>query len=139
MIFAWPLPGSYNIPFGELSVLFGALFLGAGLALLKEWSLVALGVYAVLAGLAAIVVGVRFIDLKMSQAPLISGIGFILSGLSGLMTLPVYVYKKGKALRIIAIVVLLAAAAIWAFTGYGSYWSHLEGFSKWAPMPAAPK
>jgi len=28
MIFAWPIIGSYNIPFGEMSVLFGALLLG---------------------------------------------------------------------------------------------------------------
>lgn len=140
-IFSWPLPGSYNIPFGELSVLFGALFLGAGIALLKEWSLISLGIYAVLAGLAAVVVGVRVFNLKMTNQPLLSGIGFILSGFSGFMTLPVYVYKKSQAVRIIAIVILLATAAIWAFTGYGAYWAHLQAFSKWAPatMPAAPK
>jgi putative membrane protein len=141
MIFTWPLPGSYNVPFGELSVLFGALFLGAGIALLREWNLISLGVYAVLAGVAAVVVGVRIINLKMTNEPALSGIGYILSGLSGFLTLPVYVYKKNKALRIIAIVVLLATAAIWAFTGYGAYWAHLQAFGKWAPpaMQAAPK
>jgi putative membrane protein len=141
MIFTWPLPGSYNVPFGELSVLFGVLFLGAGIALVKEWNLIALGVYAVLAGAAAVIVGVRILNLKMTNEPALSGLGFILSGLSGFMTLPVYVYKKNKAVRIIAIAILLAAAAIWAFTGYASYWAHLQSFGKWAPpaMQAAPK
>ncbi len=141
MIFAWPLPGSYNVPFGELSVLFGVLFLGAGVALAKEWNLLSLGVYAVIAGVAAVIVGIRVINLKMTSQPLVSGIGFILSGLSGFMSLPAYVYKKNKGVRILAIVILAVAAAIWAFTGYYSYWGHLQLFSKWAPpsMQAAPK
>jgi len=39
------------------------------------------------------------------------------------------------------VVIFLAAAAIWAFTGYGSYWAHLQAFGKWAPatMPPAPR
>ena len=141
MIFAWPLPGSYNVPFGELSVLFGVLFLGAGVALAKEWNLLSLGVYAVIAGVAAVIVGIRVINLKMTSQPLLSGVGFILSGISGFFTLPAYVYKKNKAVRIVAIVIFAAAAAIWAFTGYASYWGHLQLFSKWAPpaMQAAPK
>ena len=133
MIFSWPLPGSYNIPFGELSVLFGTLFLGGGIALLKAWNLTGLGVYAIVAGLAAVVVGVRILALKMTNEPLLSGIGYILSGLSGFLTLPAYAFKKSRTVRIIAAVVLLASAAIWAFTGFGSYWTHLQSFGKWVP------
>lgn len=33
MTWTWPLPGSYNSAFGEMSILFGVLFLGAALAL----------------------------------------------------------------------------------------------------------
>jgi len=133
MIFTWPLPGSYNIPFGELSVLFGTLFLGAGTALVKGWSLTGIGVYAIVAGLAAVVVGVRILALKMTSEPLLSGIGFILSGLGGLLTLPAYLVKKSRTVRVVAAVILLAAAAIWAFSGYGSYWAHLQSFATWAP------
>jgi len=32
MIFTWPLPGSYNTAYGELSVLLGTLFLAAGIS-----------------------------------------------------------------------------------------------------------
>ncbi len=140
MIFTWPLPGSYNIPFGELSVLFGTLFFAGGLALIREWNLAGLGIYAVLAGVAALIVGVRLVALKMTNEPLLSGLGYILSGLGGILTLPASAFKKSRTLLIITAIVLLAAAAVWAFTGYFSYWGHLQSFGKWVPpvMKAAP-
>jgi putative membrane protein len=78
--------------------------------------------------------------LKMTNEPLLSGVGYILSGLGGILTLPSYIFKKSRALLIITAVVLLAAAAVWAFTGYGAYWLHLQSFGKWVPpvMRAAP-
>ena len=39
MIFTWPLPGSYNSAFGEMSVLLGAIYLGIALSLAKDWNL----------------------------------------------------------------------------------------------------
>src|SRR3990167_8018473 len=39
MVFNWPLPGSYNVAFGELSVLLGILFAGAGIAIARGWDL----------------------------------------------------------------------------------------------------
>jgi uncharacterized membrane protein len=39
MIWNWPLPGSYNIAIGDLSVLFGIVFLGTALALAMSWRL----------------------------------------------------------------------------------------------------
>lgn len=55
MCFTWPLPKPYNSAFGDMSVLFGVLFLGAAWALSRGWSLTPLGVYAFVPGLAAIV------------------------------------------------------------------------------------
>ena len=40
MIFTWPLPGSFNIAFGEMSLLFSVLFAGVALALAKDWDLI---------------------------------------------------------------------------------------------------
>jgi putative membrane protein len=80
MSLTWPLTGSYNIAFGEMSVLFGILFLGAALALWKGWEMSTVSIYAFFAGAAAIVIGARVINLGMTKRPVISGIGFILTG-----------------------------------------------------------
>ena len=69
VIFTWPIMGSYNIPFGEMSVLFGLLFFAAGIAVLRDWDLLSLGVYGIFAGAASIVLGIRLFDLKMTNEP----------------------------------------------------------------------
>ncbi len=53
MSFTWTLIGSYNIAFGEMSVLFGAFFAGTALALAMEWNPSPMGFYGVFSGLAA--------------------------------------------------------------------------------------
>jgi putative membrane protein len=140
MSLTWPLTGSYNIAFGEMSVLFGILFLGAALALWKGWEMRTVSIYAFFAGLAAVVVGARVISLGMTKRPVVSGIGFILTGMGGLfawlccLAEPVLSLSTNRVLRAIGALVLIAAAVIWAFTGYLAYWEHLESFSKWVPL-----
>ena len=140
MIFTWPLTGSYNIAFGEMSVLFGVLFLGAALALWKGWEMRTVSIYAFFAGLAAVVVGARVISLGMTKSPVVSGIGFILTGLGGLfawlccLAEPILSLRTNRTLRAIGALVLITAALIWAFTGYTAYWGHLESFAKWVPL-----
>lgn len=133
MTFTWPLPGSYNVAFGETSILFGILFLGASLSLARGWELVSLGIYSLFAGLTAIIVGMRIINLGLTREPLLSGIGFILTGLSGILVLPVLYLRTNKTLRILVAVLLIVAAVIWLRTGYKAYWSHLSDLSKWLP------
>jgi putative membrane protein len=139
MSFTWPLPGSHNIAFGEMSVMFGTLFLGAALALWKGWKMSTVSIYAVFAGLAAIVIGARVINLGMTRSPVISGIGFILTGLGGFfawlccLAEPVLSLRTNRTLRAVGALVLIVAAVIWAFTGYAAYWEHLESFSTWVP------
>src|SRR3990170_3673221 len=81
MVMTWPIIGQYNDAFGEMSVLLGVIFLGAALAIAKGWSLATVAGYAFFAGLAAIVLGVCVISMKMTRAPVLSGTAFILSGL----------------------------------------------------------
>jgi putative membrane protein len=140
MIFTWPLPGSNNIAFGEMGLLFGVLFLAAGVATMKGWDLLTVTIYAAFAGLAAIVVGVSLIGFQMTKSPLLAGIGYIAAGAGAILTFPVYLLKKNMPLRVITAVILLIAVAVWALTAYGAYHDHLEAFSKWAPltMPKAP-
>lgn len=129
----WPLPGSYNVAFGDTSVLFGAIYLGAALSMARGWDLKPLAVYAFFAGLAAMLVGVRIIGLKMTALPLLAGTGFILTGLAGILAGPTLWLKQNKIVRLLGVLTLLAAAAIWSVNGYAGYWVHLQGFAKWMP------
>jgi len=135
MVINWPLPGSYNIGFGESTVLFGVVFLGAALALSKGWDLLPVAIYAFFAGVEALLVGLRIIDLGLTKNPLVSGIGFILAGLGGIAAGPGLSFlKKSETFRYIAAAVLILISLFWAYTFYNSLWGHLESFTSWVPL-----
>jgi putative membrane protein len=134
MTFNWPLPGSYNIGFGESTVLFGAVFLGAALAISQGWSLVPVAIYAFFAGVEALLVGLRIIDLGLTKSPLVSGIGFILAGAGGIAAAPGLGFlKKSQTFRYIAVASLVLVSVFWAYTFYNSLWGHLDSFASWVP------
>lgn len=133
MIWNWTLPSSYNIAFGELSVLFGIIFIGASLSLALGWDLLTVTIYAFFAGIAAIVIGFRMINLGMTKQPILSGMGFILSGLAGVLAAPALYWRLNSKLQLSAAVILMIPALIWAYTGYLAYWGHLENYLKWVP------
>ena len=135
MVITWPLPGSYNIGFGESTLLFGAVFLGAALALSQGWSLLPVAIYAFFAGVNALLVGFRIIDLGLTKSPLVSGIGFILAGFGGIAAAPgLNFLKKSQNFRYFAAAVLSLVSLFWAFTFYNSLWGHLESFASWVPL-----
>ncbi len=119
-----------NVAFGEMSVLLGVAFLAAALAVGKGWRLHGVGVYALVAGATAVVVGVRVLDLGLSQTPRLTAVGFILTGAAGLLSLLVILAPRVRALRAVAAADLLVSAAIWLTIGLPAYWSHLERFSQ---------
>lgn len=132
MTFTWPLPGSYNVAFGEMSVFLGVLFLGAVISIAKGWNLLPVIIYGFFSGLAAVIVGTRIINLSMTREPFISGTGFILSGLSG-MLLPLLYWRRKQVIRWLIVLFLISAGLIWLRIGYMAFWSHLSGSSKWLP------
>lgn len=139
--FTWPLPGSYNVGYGDTTVLFGAVFLATAIALSQGWSLLPVGIYSFFAAIDALIVGVRIFSLGLTKEPLISAVGFVLAGLSGLGVFPFLMwFRKNKMVRYIGILLLLATAVLWAITFYGSLWGHMASFAKWVPASmAAPK
>jgi putative membrane protein len=126
MASTWPIPEPYSMAFGEMSVFFGVLFLGAAWALACRWSLVPLGIYAFFPGAAAILLGVRLIDLSLTRMPWLSGIGFVVTGVGGLFAGVTLLLGRYKVLRIAGGLVMLAAAALWVPTGYIAYWDHMK-------------
>ncbi len=126
MTFSWPLPKPYNIAFGETSILLGILFLSAAWSLAKGWELLPLAIYAFFAGLTGVIIGIRILNLGLTASPLISGLGFILTGSGGIFSTVVLLNRHRKWLRIMCALILIAAALIWARTGYLAYWVHLQ-------------
>ncbi len=133
IIFTWPLPSSYNIPFGELSVLLGASYLGISYSVRKGWSPAVIGIYSALGGLAAVLLGVRMLMLGQTAKPLFTCIGFCLSGLGAVLAGPAVRTGAGRSIRGLTAVVLILAALMWAFMGGFGYWFHMSGMAKWEP------
>jgi putative membrane protein len=132
--FTWPLPGSYNVGFGDATTLFGVVFLATSIALYFGSSLIPVGIYAFFAAIDAILVGVRILSLQLTQEPLVSAGGFILAGLSGLGVFPFLMwFRENKMVRYIGVVLLVATVLVWGVTFYGALWGHLSGFAKWVP------
>lgn len=135
MSFTWPLPGSANLVFGEPSILLGVLFFFTGLSILKEWDLLTMGIGAVIAGVVAIILGIRLLgNVPETQSPVIAGLGYIFAGAGAILMLPTYFFKKSTGWRAITAIVVTIAAVLWAITAIGSYWMHPAAFAKWLPV-----
>ncbi len=134
MVFNWPIVGSYNSAFGECSVLFGSIYLAAALAMSFGWPLDAVALYAFFGGALSILAGVRIIHLQLTAAPLLSGAGFVLTGLGGVFALVALRNRYVRLVRVAGAAVMSAAAIIWALTAYMAFWMHLSSFSKWVPQ-----
>jgi putative membrane protein len=116
----------YNSAFGEMSVLLGVLWLGLALALAKKWELLPLAIFALFAGAAAALLGIRILDLGLTAKPPLSAAGFILCGICGIFSPLVVWQNSNRGLRLIGTLVLFAASGIWALTGYLAYWMHMQ-------------
>jgi putative membrane protein len=116
--------------FGETTVLMGIAFLAASLTVSRGWSLVPVTIYAAVAGVIAIVLGIRIGMLGLTAAPAMSSVGFILTGLAGPLTLAVALSRGQKVLKGLTVTVLLASGALWLFTACMAYWGHLEMWAK---------
>lgn len=135
MTLTWPVRGSFNIAYGETTILFGILFIATSIALAQGWDLITIAVYGFFAGLAALLIGIRIINLDLTKRPLLTGIGFILTGLGGICAAPTLYLRTNRTLRLVGTIVLVAAAFIFALTGYLTYWGHMADYSNWQPLP----
>jgi putative membrane protein len=133
MTFTWPLPGPYNMLFGESSVLLGAIFLGIALALGMNSALSPLAALIAVASLTAVLLGCRVMNLGLTARPAATAIGFILSGIAGLLTASAFLWSAARTPRTLGAVALFIAAALWLFVGYSGYWAHAKLQSAWEP------
>ncbi|MDH4120860.1 MAG: DUF981 domain-containing protein [Deltaproteobacteria bacterium] len=131
MIFSWPLIGSYNILFGETTVWFGALFLALAWVLTRQSDLLPLAIVGGFAGLAALVLGARVLDMGLTAAPPLAAMGFILTGLGALLAAPAAALGYPKPVMIAGRLVVFAASAVWLMFALMGYWMHLGEYAKY--------
>lgn len=85
---AWPLPGSYNILFGDPFILLGIVILSIAVALGLKQKLQYVGVLAFFSGLIAIYYGANAYLQGMTSEPLAMFGMYIAFGLTGVFTFP---------------------------------------------------
>jgi len=137
MITSWPLPGGYNVAFGEPALFLSVAFLAAALTLGLKWEPLIPALFGFFGGVIAIVIGVRLWSLGMTQEPWITGIGYIAAGLGGVFTLPAINFRTIRWLALAGAVFLGIAAVAFLFTGYGAFWTHITDFAKYLPPTMA--
>ena len=127
MVMNWPIKDGAafaNVCFGETSVLFGAILLAASLSVARRWPLHGVALLGLVGGLVDIVIGVRIYNAWVTAMPDVTCVGFILTGLVGVLALPT-VANPTKALRTFAALLTLLAALFWGGMGLFAYWAHV--------------
>jgi len=130
LTFTWPFTSKgivfANFAFGEPSMLLGIALLAAAISIGKQWPVWPVAIYAFVAGLVGIVVGLRIINLGITASPMLSGVGMIGTGLVGLLSLPALACVAGcRVLRCITAVLAILMGVLWGFTGLMAYWMHV--------------
>jgi putative membrane protein len=143
MSFTWPMPSVYNIAFGELSVLLGAILIGGAWALNRNADLMPISAYAFVAGIAPVFVGITFITQGISSEPVLTGLGVIGAGAVGILAFPMaYFYERNpglsRSLQLLMALLALVLTFFFAYSGYTGYADHLgsESFQGWRPSYA---
>jgi len=134
MVFTWPLPGAFNILYGEMAVFFGILLLGLVFVLVAGLDLLPVAIYAAFAGLAAVLVGIQVYQLGLTHNPPLSGTAFVWMGVIGLVAVPMLRLRGLPAFRVFGAVGLLIGAVLWGVVGYMAYWHHVAPATQWKPV-----
>ncbi|MDE1851744.1 MAG: DUF981 family protein [Candidatus Micrarchaeota archaeon] len=129
----WPLPGSYNIIFGDVFLLFSAVVLAAGLLLYlvpRQYSTVS--VPLLFAGLLSVVYGAAIYVNGMTSSPLVASGFFVLEGLAAVSMAYSITNRNRTPLNLSIILIVLASLAVAAIY-LPSIFSHATAFAKWVP------
>jgi putative membrane protein len=133
MMIMWPLPSSFNVAYAGPMLYLSMVFLAGGLTLMLEWEPVIPAIYGFFGGIYAIVIGIRLLDLKLGAEPAVAFLGFVLTGIGGMLFLPAIYWRKNRLLTIVTAIILGLAAIIWLFTAYDAVWAHILDFIKYLP------
>lgn len=139
MVLRWPLPGVFNIAYGEPALYLSLAFLAAAMTLVFEWEPYVPAIYGLFGGIYAIVVGIRMENLHLSSHPAVALTGFVLTGIGAILVLPAVHYRANRTLTVVTAVILGVAALLWLYVGYDAAWGHLQDFAKYVPVSMLTK
>ncbi|WP_437567723.1 DUF981 family protein [Sorangium sp. So ce542] len=133
VVLTWPIPGGYNILFGEPLVYFGTLLVIGAPALSLGERLGPLLLLGALGGFTNLVLALAIVRHGMTQNPALAAAMYGASGL-GLLIAPAM--DRSALARRAAGALLAASAALFALFGYVAYVKHtgLDAFGKWVPL-----
>lgn len=131
MSFTWPLPGAYNILFGDPILFVGLIMVSAAIMIFKNMDLKVLSVLGFLLGIYILIEAFGIISIPGLETGLdqVLAVGFyICAGLSALLSPMIYMNPKTQGGKyayylLIALLVLTALAAL--VIGYGGVYGHL--------------
>lgn len=132
IVFTWPLPKSYNILYGELSVFSGILFLGLAFSLYWNWDFMTLGVYSFFTGILSFLMGIKILQAGITSNPQFSSGLFFTAGISGILLFPLTLFNQ-KFIRLFSACFILISAFLFFVKAYGSYWNHIDKFMEYSP------
>lgn len=130
MSFAWPLPGAYNMLFGDPLLLFGLILVMTSVAYYKKMNLGLIPILSMLLGIYVLVGAYSIVDLKLESGnDLITAMGlYIFSGIGALLAPIAYIKPtSGSKYLYYAEWIILGVATVFALIiGYGGYFEHLQ-------------
>ncbi|MDE1823490.1 MAG: DUF981 family protein [Candidatus Micrarchaeota archaeon] len=129
----WPLPGSYNIIYGDAFLLFSVVLLSAGLLLYyvpRQYPVIS--VPLLFAGLFSIIYGASVYANSLSSEPLLAGAFFALEGLAAASTAYAIMRKNPMFTNIAIFLFVLATLAV-AVIDVPAIFAHATSFAKWVP------
>lgn len=129
----WPLPGGYNIVFGEPALFFGAVLFGAGFGIRWGDNLVPISFAALVGGVINILISIDMLKYSMTREPVLAFWAYLTSGVGAVLVPPAIGLKGWAWLRWIVGILLVISAILFAITGIGAYLQHPHSFAKWKP------
>ena len=131
MSFGWPLPGAYNILFGDPILFLGIIMVSAAIMIFKNMDFKVLSVLGFLLGIYVLIEAFGIISIPGLETGLdkVLAVGFyVFAGLSALLSPMIYLNPKTQRGKyayclLAALLILTALAAL--VIGYGAVYSHL--------------
>ncbi len=130
MSFSWPLPGAYNMLFGDPLLVLGLFLIAGAFMLYKKMDVRIISVFGVFLGvyLAISAAAIANFNLETGVNFLPSFGLYVFSALSGIFSPLIYVKgnRKGKYAYYFVFALLIITTFIAFFLGYGSIYAHLR-------------
>ncbi len=122
----WPLPGSYNIVFGEAAAMFGIVFLAAGLAIARDWDLYPVTLVAAIFGVYLLIASWGIFSLNMTRTPLMTTVLYALVGLAALLAPLGWKKREDSVILKAGMALTIITALLWFVTFARTLLGHLQ-------------